>query len=104
MISVDEVIKIFIQYRGFRQGLFTDYGSVFDSYLKYYKIELIKCSMFESYNRENTLAIRYRDSCYVIYSTDERAAVWGIEYIYDNDVEATNKYLELYHLSTKLGN
>ena len=31
-ITVEEVIKIYIQYKGCRQGLFMDYGYIFDSY------------------------------------------------------------------------
>ncbi len=95
MISVEEVIKIYIKYKGFRQGLFTDYGGVFDSYLEFYKDELKKCSLFEMDNREYTLAIQYRDNQFVIYHTDEKAAVWGIEYKYVQYEDAVDKYLAL---------
>lgn len=98
MISVEEVIKIYIEYKGFRQGLFTDYGSAFDSYLEFYKEELKKCSLFEARYRENTLAIRYADKQYIIFHTDERAAVWGIEYKYSECSDAVSKYLELFRL------
>lgn len=97
MIEIDKVIRIFIEYKGFRQGLFTDYGGVFDHYLNYYEKELKKCSMFEVQEKENSLAIRYRKNQYVIYHTDERAALWGIEYKYDDSKDATLKFLELFH-------
>ena len=44
------------------------------------------------------MAIRYRNHKYVIYSTDEKAGLWGIEYSYDNEEDAIKKYLELYHI------
>ena len=97
-ITVEEVIAIYIQYQGNRQGLFTDYGSIFDQYLDLFQEELRHCSFFEKSDRENTLAIRYRNHKYVIYSTDEKAGLWGIEYSYDNEEDAIKKYLELYHI------
>lgn len=100
-ITVEDVIKIFISYRGCRQGLFTDYGSVFDSYLCLFQKELKQCSLFEQSDRENTLAIRYRNKRFIIYSTDERAALNGIEYVHEDEEQATMKYLELYHLRVK---
>lgn len=99
MISVEEVIRIYIKYKGYRQGLFTDYGSAFDDYLKYYEVELKTCDLFETSNREYVLAIRYKNNKFVIYSTDERATLWGVEYIYENEKDAADKYIELYHLT-----
>lgn len=101
-ITVDEVIKIYIQYKGCRQGLFTDYGAVFDEYLEYYMNELKDCSLFEQADKENSLAIRYRENQFVIYYTDERAALHGIEYKFDNTEEAIKKYLELFHMCDQL--
>ena len=101
-ITIEEVIEIYIQYNGNRQGLFTDYGSVFVSYLQKYQEELRQCSFFEKCDRENTLSIRYRNNKYVIYSTAEKAALWGIECSYDNVEQAIKKYLELYHMLIRI--
>ena len=37
----------------------------------------------------------------LIYNTDERASLWGVEYTYDNAEDATEKFLELYSLSKR---
>lgn len=101
MISVEEVITIYIQYRGSRQGLFTDYGSAFDHYLEYFQQDLKKCSLFEPCEKANSLCIRYRNKQFLIYHSDERAARWGITYTYNNETDATNKFLELYQIMCK---
>lgn len=101
MKTIEQGIAIVIRYKRYRQGLFTDYGSEIDNWFEYYREELRQCSLFERSDSANTLAIRFRNDKYVIYSTDERAAVWGTEYIYDNPEEATTKYLELYKLLKK---
>lgn len=96
MISVEEVICIFIKYKGCRQGLFTDYGNVFDDYLIYYQKELKRCSLFEPLDKENAVTIHYENGQFFLYFTDERAAVWGNVYRFTKREDATQKYLELY--------
>lgn len=98
MIKVDEVIQIMIEYKGIRQGLFTDYGGVFDQYLAEFEQDLRRCSLFETQDREDALAIRYRNNEFVIYHTDERAALWGVEYKFIHSKDAAQKFLELFHL------
>lgn len=54
--------------------------------------------MFEIQDRENTLAIRYRNNEFVIYHTDERAVLWGVENKFIHSKDAAQKFLELFHL------
>ena len=60
--------------------------------------DLRRCSLFETQDREDALAIRYRNNEFVIYHTDERAALWGVEYKFIHSKDAAQKFLELFHL------
>lgn len=95
MIRLEDVIRIYITYKGLKQRLFTDYDDIFDIYLNYHEQELKKCSLFENDDRENTLAIRYKDHQFIIYHTDERAAIWGETYICSTAEDAITMYLKL---------
>lgn len=104
MITLEEVIRTYIHYDGSRQGLFTDYGGVFDGYLRHFSRELSSCNMFSPYgDKPNALTIRYRylrsqrKREYTIYRTDENARIKGEIYRFANDKAAADKFLQLYY-------
>lgn len=98
-VSVEEVIGIYISYKGFRQGLWTDYGSLFDTYLQRYSSELKNCSLFDSNEQPDKLCIRYKDktNLFYIYQTDENAkSIENIKTFVDY-FDATKMFIDLYH-------
>lgn len=103
MVTLEEVIRTFIQYNGSLQGLWTDYGLVFNHYLTHFKKELENCSLFKSKDSPNKLSIRceyIREVKlweYTIYRTDENAAAIKPLFVYRDETAAGDKFLEMYY-------
>lgn len=98
-INVEEVIGIYILYKGSRQGLWKDYGNLFDTYLQRYSSELKICSLFDLKEKANKLCIRFKDkeNLFYIYKTDENAKVSGNVFTYADYMDAAKKYIDLFH-------
>lgn len=96
-MSVHEIIGIYIVYKGNRQGLWTDFGALFQTYLNRYNNELKDCSFFEKEDKPNTLCIRYRKetNLFYIYETDNNTNKIGLTYTYVDYFDATKKFIEL---------
>ncbi len=78
-MNLKELIEVFVEYKGKQREMYIDCGKPFLEACQKYKNLLQKCSFFEEYAVANKLIVNFEDGKYVIYFTDERASIWGVQ-------------------------